>query len=176
MSAFTEPAPTDELLSGFGTHDTAPTSQQHRRAGITLVVASALVVAGGGIGWWLLAPGSSSGPAAHVAAFDSPQQGGDKLDADDADQLQVDPASTRLVVRTPAAATYVGRSVSGRLCIMQLPTGDVSTETCGPDRKGVVLTVGTARGGQVRLVADGGPTPAATEGWKSAGANVWTHD
>ena len=140
-----------------------------------MIVAFVLVLAGGALGFWLLAPGTPSGPVAHVAALDQPQQDGDKLDADDADQLQVDPASTRLLVRTSDAASYVARSVSGRLCLLHVPAGDVSVESCGANRKGVVLTVGDAGSGQVRLVADGGPTPAASEGWTSAGPNVWTH-
>lgn len=173
MSTFTDPVPADELLSGFGEHEPADEPRQHRRTGLVLTVAFVLVLAGGAVGWWLLSPTASSGPAAHVAAFDQPQQDGDRLDADDASQLQVDPASTRLLVRTPDAASYVARSVSGRLCVLQVPTGDVSAESCGPNRKGVVLTVGTDAG-QVRLVADGGPAPTASDGWKSAGANVWT--
>jgi len=175
MSTFTDPATADELLSGFGTQDPTSPPRQHRRSGLVLGVASALVVAGAGVGWWLLSPGTSSGPAAHVAAFDQPQQADDKLDADDAEQLQVDPASTRLVVHTSAADSFVARSVSGRLCLLRVPSGDVSVESCGADRKGVVLTVGTPGAGQVRLVADGGPAPAASDGWTAAGPNVWTH-
>lgn len=173
MSSFTDPAPVEELLSGFGEHAPADEPRQPRRTGLVLVIAFALVLAGGAVGWWLLSPTPSSGPAAHVAAFDQDQQAGDRLAADDASQLQVDPASTRLLVHTPDAASYVARSVSGRLCLLQVPTGDVSVESCGANRKGVVLTVGTDAG-QVRLVADGGPTPTASDGWTPAGPNVWT--
>ena len=174
MSTYIDPA-ADELLSTFGTPDQTTAPRQHRRGGLVMLIAFVLVLAGGGIGWWLLSPGSPSGPAAHVAAFDSAQQDGDKLDADDASDLQVDPASTRLLLHTPTVSTYVARSVSGRLCLVQVPAGDVSVESCGPDRKGVVLTLGSASSGQVRLVADGGPTPVASEGWKPAGPNLWTH-
>ena len=168
--------PVDELLSGFGTaDDEAAPPRAHRRAGLVMVLALLLVLAGGFVGWRLLVPRSAAGPVAHVAAFDRPQQDTDRLDADDADQLQVDPASTRLLVSTPAAASYVGRSVSGRLCLLQVPAGDVSVESCVPDRAGAVATVGTDGGPQVRLVADGGPAPKASDGWTSAGPNVWTH-
>lgn len=175
MSAFTDAATADELLSGFGSHEQPSTPRAHRRTGLVLVVAFVLVLAGGGIGWWLLSPAAPSGPAAHVAALDRAQVSGDKLDADDADQLQVDPASSRLLVHTSDASTYVARSVSGRLCLLQVPAGDVSVESCGPNHKGLVLTIGNAGAGQVRLVTDGGPAPAASDGWTAAGPNVWTH-
>ena len=168
--------PVDEILSGFGTGDeVAPPREHRRRTGLVMVLALLLVLAGGFVGWRLLVPRSAAGPAAHVAAFDRTQQDNDRLDADDADQLQVDPASTRLLVSTSAAASYVARSVSGRLCLLQVPAGDVSVESCVPDRAGAVATIGTNGGGMLRLVADGGPAPKASDGWTSAGPNLWTH-
>ena len=135
-----------------------------------LVVVGAAVLVG-----HALIPGPAL-PAATLTAFSTPQQTSDVLDDDDVARLVVQPATTRLLVRTAAGDHYAALSASGELCLLRVPEGDVPSETCVPDHVGADVTIGTqgAGGGQVRLVAAGAPQPSAAEGWRPGGPNVWT--
>ena len=92
---------------------------------------------------------------------------------DDLAQVDAQPDSTRLLLRTSAGAHYVARSASGQLCLVRVPDGDVPSEVCVPNRVGADVTIGDDATGQVRLVADGAPAPSTADGWRTAGPNVW---
>lgn len=151
---------------------TAARSARRRRTAVLLTTAAVVVVAAGVLVGHALLPGPAA-PKADVAALAAPQQSADVLDPDDVAQLDVQPDSTRLLLRTPAGAHYVARSASGQLCLVRVPGGDLPSEVCVPDRVGADVTIGDGAGGQVRLVADGAPAPSTADGWHSAGPNVW---
>jgi len=140
--------------------------------GVAVGVAAAVLVAGGWLAVALLTTHDDV-PVGTVAVLANPQTAADQLETEDVARLVVDPASTRLLVRTDQGAHYVARSLSGELCLVRVPDGEVPTASCVPDRVGADTTLGDPGAGQVRLVADGGPVPAADQGWVAAGPNVW---
>lgn len=148
--------------------------QRHPRRGWLFAAAGLVVVAAAALVGHALAPGPARPPAS-LTAFSTPQQATDVLDDDDVARLVVQPASTRLLVRTAAGDHYAALSTSGELCLLRVPDGDVPSEACVPDHVGADVTIGVqGAGGQVRLVAAGAPQPSAAEGWRSAGPNAWT--
>lgn len=147
---------------------------RHRHtAGLVATAAVALV---GGVGF--VGHLTADDPDSHalIAALAASQQTYDRLDRDEAARLVVDPASTRLLVLTPAGAHYAARSQSGELCLVRVPTSGSPAEVCVPDRVGADATIGTEGAGQVRLVAAGAQRPSAADGWRPAGPDVWVRD
>ena len=146
-------------------------SARRRRTTALLTTAGLVVVGAGVLVGHALLPGPPA-PQADVPTLAAPQQAADVLDPDDLAQLDVQPDSTRLLLRTSAGTHYVARSASGQLCLVRVPDGDVPSEVCVPNRVGADVTIGDS-GGQVRLVAAGAPAPSAADGWRPAGPNVW---
>ena len=168
----TPPRPDLTLSALPGTLTDDEPAGRTRHPGVAVGVAAAVLVAGGWLAVSLLTAHQDVTPGT-VAVLTAAQTPADRLETEDVARLAVDPASTRLLVRTDQGAHYVARSLSGELCLVRVPDGDVPTASCVPDRVGADTTLGDQGAGQVRLVADGGPVPAADQGWASAGPNVW---
>lgn len=161
--------------SGLATPMALPAfAPRHRHA--AGLVATAVVALVGAVGFVGHLTADDPGSHAQIAAMAASQQTSDRLDPDEAARLVIDPASTRLLVQTPAGAHYAARSQSGELCLVRIPTGGTPAEVCVPDRVGADATVGTEGAGQVRLVAAGAQRPSAADGWRSAGPDVWVRD
>ena len=159
----------------FGAASPAPPARRRRGTGWLFASAGLVVVVAAVLVAHALAPGPAQPPAT-LTAFSVPQRTTDVLDPDDASRLVVQPGTTRLLVRTPDGNHYAALSVSGDLCLLRVPDGDVPSEVCAHNRVGADITIGgngDGGGGQVRLVADGAPAPSAAEGWRPAGPNVW---
>lgn len=141
-----------------------------RNPGALMASAAVAVVVVGGLVADAVAA-SAPGAQASLAAFGRPQTNADRLAAEEAARLIVEPGSTRLLVRTPDGAHYAARTPSGELCLVLVPAAGPPSEVCVPDRVGADATIGADR--QVRLVADGAGDPSAADGWRPAGPNVW---
>lgn len=159
-------------LPSAGTATPSAQSALRRRTVALVTSVAVVVVAAGVLVGHALLPGAAA-PQAVVAALTAPQQAADVLDPDDLAQVDAQPDSTRLLLRTSAGAHYVARSASGQLCLVRVPDGDVPSEVCVPNRVGADVTIGDDATGQVRLVADGAPAPSTADGWRTAGPNVW---
>jgi len=150
-----------------------PSAQRRRRTGWLFAAAGVVIVAAGGLVANALTPGPTQ-PPAKLAVLAAPQKTSDKMDDDDVSRLVLRPDTTRLLVTTPDGDHFAALSASGDICLVRVPQGDVPEDVCVPNRVGADVTIGgNGDGGQVRLVADGAPQPAAAQGWKSVGPDVW---
>ncbi|MDC7120312.1 hypothetical protein OMK64_02040 [Cellulomonas fimi] len=159
-----------EAFGGFRSVGVA--RRRHPAVLTVLALLAAAGVVGAGFVW---ARDNARGPLLeHVDArtllpvFATVQGADDVVDPAQVGGLLVDRASTRFLVETDTGRHFAAVGTTGELCLLTLPSGDLATLGCVPSVAGAQLT-----SGDVWLAAEGGPAPAADDGWREAGPNLW---
>jgi hypothetical protein len=163
----------EETFSGFRDVSTA---RRHPAWLTALVLVAALALVGGGLVW---SRGLQQGPttaepvdaASLLDVFAAPQRAADKLAAGDLQGLGLDASTTRFLVDTPTGSQYAAVNTAGDLCVVSVVEGELPGIGCSHAVRGMTYT-----GTDVMLVTDGGPAPAASEGWREAGPQVFVKD
>ena len=106
-----------------------------------------------------------------LAVLAGEQGDADVVASSDLEGLGVRSASTRFLVETPTGAHYAAVGTTGDLCLLTVPSGALPSVACVAS----VVDANVAAQG-VWVSADGGPAPAADEGWREAGPNLWVRD
>jgi|GEM_PF-1006056 len=162
-----------ETFSGF--RDVG-TSRRHPGWLTAIVLVAAVALVGAGL-WWLRAVQAAPTTAEPVDAttlldvFAAPQRPADVLPAGDLDGLGLDASTVRYLVDTPAGSQYAAVNTSGDLCVVTVVAGELPGLGCAHAVQGMTFT-----GADLKLVTDGGPAPAASEGWREAGPQLFVKD
>ncbi|WP_315099290.1 hypothetical protein [uncultured Cellulomonas sp.] len=163
-----------DAFTGFAA-DEAPRGRSSVRAGLALVAAAALVAAGL-VGVRLAQQAAAVTPAdptSLLTVLGTPQRPVDVVADADLVGSRIDPSSTRLLAQTPDTRYYAGVSRTHLLCVLTLTTGELPSTGCtSTDAR--VLQFGV--GDELLLVGAGGPAPAASDGWREAGPEVYLRD
>ncbi|QHT57978.1 hypothetical protein GXP71_19095 [Cellulomonas sp. H30R-01] len=159
-----------EAFGGFRSVGVA--RRRHPAVLTVLALLAAAGVVGAGFVW---ARDNARGPVVeHVDArtllpvLATAQGADDVVDRAEIGSLAVEPASTRFLAETDSGRHFAAISASGDLCVLTVPSGDLATLGCVRSVVGAQLA-----SGDVWLAAEGGPAPAADDGWHEAGPNLW---
>lgn len=159
-----------EAFGGFRSVGVA--RRRHSAVLTVLALLAAAGVVGAGFVW---ARDNARGPVVeHVDArtllpvFATAQGADDVVDPAEIGRLLVDRSSTRFLAETESGRQYAAVSTTGELCVLTLPPGDLAELGCVQSVTGAQLA-----SGDVWLAAEGGPAPAADDGWREAGPNLW---
>lgn len=159
-----------EAFGGFRSVGVA--RRRHPAVLTVLALLAAAGVVGAGFVW---ARDNARGPVVEQAdartllpVFATAQGVDDVVDRAEIGSLAVEPASTRFLLETAAGRQFAAISTTGDLCVLTVPSGDLATLGCVRSVEGAQLV-----SGGVWLAAEGGPAPAADDGWREAGPNLW---
>lgn len=162
-----------ETFSGF--RDVG-TSRRHPAWRTALVLLLAVALVGAGV-VWLRDVQSAPSVAEPVDAttlldvFAASQRSADVLPAGDLQGLGLDASTTRYLADTASGSQYAAVNTAGDLCVVTVVDGELPQVGCAHAVRGMTYT-----GDDVKLVTDGGPAPAASEGWREAGPQVFVRD
>ncbi len=162
-----------DLVDDDDGDEETPGPRHGRRVAVVLVVAAALVAAGVA---WLLSTRQDAGAQAAsmtVELLAAPQQPTDEIDPTVAEDVRVDPTTTRFAVRTDEGDHYAALRWGGELCLVVVPDGDVARAACVAAQPRASTTLTGADGSRVRLAADDAASPRASDDWQAEGPNVW---
>jgi len=171
-----------DLTEAFGDDFTSQDEPVRRHAGwitaVALGLAGLLVVVGLA---WLFGhhePASPEGAAVEAAAaapaLDQVQTMSDQVPAEALDGTGVRATSTRFLGSTELGDVYTGVGTNGRLCLLAVPVGDLTSAVCATPRQGAVLVLRPeADGAAVAFVTPGGTAPRAADGWTEASDGLW---
>ncbi|GIG23023.1 hypothetical protein Cch01nite_37470 [Cellulomonas chitinilytica] len=159
-----------ETFSGF--RDVS-TSRRHPAWLTALVLLVGVALVGAGLVWLrgVQAGPSTAEPVDAVTLLDvfaAPQRPADVLPDADLQGLGLDTSTTRYLVDTPTGAQYAAVNTSGDLCVVTVVAGELPGLGCAHAVRGMTFT-----GTDLKLVTDGGPAPAASEGWREAGPQLF---
>lgn len=104
--------------------------------------------------------------------FAAEQTSRDRLSADELDDLHVDRRSTRFLTETSTGRHYAAVGSAGSLCVVTVQPGELSALTCAPPTPTARVAVDET----LLVVASSGPVPAAANGWREAGPDVFVND
>jgi hypothetical protein len=137
-------------------------------------VAAAVLVAVGFV-WARGGPitgGSDVDATSLLPVFAAEQTSADRLPSADIAGLGVDPRTTRFLAETSTGSHYAAVGVSGKLCVVTVRSGDLPAVTCAVPTPTARIAVDDT----VFVVAASGTAPAAADGWREAGPDVWIND
>jgi len=162
-----------ETFSGF--RDVGE-SRRHPAWLTALVLLLGVALVGAGLVWLrgLQTAPTTAEPvdgATLLDVFAAPQRPADVLPADDLQGLGLDASTTRYLVDTASGSQYAAVNTAGDLCVVSVVAGELPKIGCAHAVRGMTFT-----GADVKLVTDGGPAPAASEGWREAGPQLFVKD
>ena len=171
-----------DLAEAFGDDFTPQDEPVRRHAGWITVVAlglAGLLVAGGLV--WLAGHHEPTRAKAAVVqadvaapALDRVQAATDIVPSTALDGTGVRADSTRFLGDTDLGAVYTGVGEAGRLCLIAVPVGDLTSTACATPRQGTVLVLQpVADGPAVAFVTEGAVAPGAADGWTEATDGLW---
>jgi hypothetical protein len=171
-----------DLAEAFGDDFAAQDEPVRRHAGwitaVAMTLAGLLVV--GGLAWLVghreptpTRPAVVE-PAAAVPALDASQTALDVIPTAALDGTGVSAASTRHLGSTDLGEVFAGVDGTGRLCLIAVPVGDLTSTECTTPRQGTVLVLRPVSDGPaVALVTAGGTPPPAADGWAESLDGLW---
>jgi hypothetical protein len=166
---------TDLFTDAF--HDFRGVDAVRRRSGwltaLVLVAAAALVAVG--FVWARGGPfvgGSTVEAASLLPEFAAEQTSADRLSSDDIAGLGVDPHTTRYLTETSTGRHYAAVGVTGNLCVVTTQSGELPVVSCARPTP----TARVAVDDTLVVVTASGTAPAAADGWREAGPDVFVND
>ena len=166
---------TDLFTDAF--HDFRGVDAARRRSGVltAVVLAAAAVLVVVGFVWARggpVAAGSAVEASSLLPVFAAEQTSTDRLSSDDLSGLGVDPHTTRFLAETSTGRHYAAVGVSGKLCVVSVQSGELPLVSCAA----ATPTARIAVDDTMFVVAASGPAPAAADGWREAGPDVFVND
>ena len=166
---------TDLFSEAF--HDFRSVGSSRRRPTLVtpvVMVAAALLVAGGFL--WARGGPMVSEDAVDASTllpqFAAEQTSQDRLSSADLRDLQVDASTTRFLTETSTGRHYAAVGASGTLCVVTVRSGELPAISCAAPTS----TAHVAVDDTLLVVASTGPVPAAANGWREAGPDVFVND
>ncbi|MEZ0446707.1 hypothetical protein [Cellulomonas sp. ICMP 17802] len=166
---------TDLFTDAF--HDFRGVGAARRRSGALtgLVLVAAAVLVAVGFVWARGGPmvaDPAIGASSLLPAFAAEQTSVDRVPADDLAGLGVDPHTTRFLTETSTGRHYAAVGVSGKLCVVTIQSGELPQVSCTAPSSTARIAVDDT----LFVVASSGPAPAAADGWREAGPDVFVND
>ena len=166
---------TDLFSEAF--HDFRSVGSSRRRPALVtpvVIVAAVLLVAAGFV--WARSGPLPADPAVDASTlltqFAAEQTSRDRLSSDDLSGLRVDASTTRYLTETSTGRHYAAVGTSGKLCVVTVRSGELPAISCAAPTS----TAHVAVDDTLLVVASTGPVPAAANGWREAGPDVFVND
>lgn len=158
-------------------HDFRQVGSARRRPAIVapLVMVAAAVLVLAGFVWARGGPliaDTAVDASTLLPQFAAEQTSEDRLSSGDLGEVPVDARTTRFLTETSTGRHYAAVGSSGRLCVVTIRSGELPGLACAAPTSTARVAVDET----MLVVASSGPVPAAANGWREAGPDVFVND